>query len=158
MKTIDKEGLEWLVEMDVLQPNLETRTMTTAVEFLESVEVDKFAKDSIKHRYNSYGENTTSETQKLDTIYGFKQGFQKAIELLKTTRTMTEFKQYRRKSISEMRPYVEGEILDGKVSISQADKDNGSPKLGDMIARNPKNHSDQWLVAKQYFEDNLEEI
>jgi hypothetical protein len=83
MKTIDKEGLEWLVEMDVLQPNLETRTMTTAVEFLESVEVDKFAKDSIKHRYNSYGENTTSETQKLDTIYGFKQGFQKAIELLK---------------------------------------------------------------------------
>ena len=83
MKTIDKEGLEWLVEMDVLQPNLETRTMTTAVEFLESVEVDKFAKDSIKHRYNSYGENITSETQKLDTIYGFKQGFQKAIELLK---------------------------------------------------------------------------
>ena len=158
MKTIDREGLEWLVEMDVLQPNLETRTMTTAVEYLESVEVDKFAKDSIKHRYNSYGENITSETQKLDTIYGFKQGFQKAIELLKTTRTMTEFKQYRRKSISEMRPYVEGEILDGKVSISQADKDNGSPKLGDMIARNPKNHSDQWLVAKQYFEDNLEEI
>jgi|694.fasta_scaffold20099_11 hypothetical protein len=134
------------------------KIMKTVIEFLESVEVDKFAKDIIKHRYNSYGENITSATQKLDTIYGFKQGFQKAIELLKTTRTMTEFKQYRRKSISEMRPYVEGEILDGKVSISQADKDNGSPKLGDMIARNPKNHSDQWLVAKQYFEDNLEEI
>jgi hypothetical protein len=57
--------------------------MKTAVEFLESVEVDKFAKDCIKHRHNSYGENITSETQKLDTIYGFKQGFQKAIELLK---------------------------------------------------------------------------
>jgi len=55
----------------------------TVVEFLESVEVDKFARDCIKHRYNSYGENITSETQKLDTIYGFKQGFQKAIELLK---------------------------------------------------------------------------
>jgi hypothetical protein len=55
----------------------------TAVEYLESVEVDKFAKDSIKHRYNSYGENITSATQKLDTIYGFQQGFQKAIELLK---------------------------------------------------------------------------
>jgi hypothetical protein len=28
MKKIDKEGVEWLVEMDVLQPNLETtRTM-----------------------------------------------------------------------------------------------------------------------------------
>jgi uncharacterized protein YozE (UPF0346 family) len=25
-----------------------------------------------------------------------------------------------------------------------------------MIARNPKNHDDQWLVAKQYFEDNFE--
>ena len=74
------------------------------------------------------------------------------------TKTMTEFKQYGRISISEMRPYVKGEILDGKVSISQADKDNGSPKVGDMIARNPKNHEDQWLVAKQYFEDNLEEI
>jgi hypothetical protein len=57
--------------------------MKTAVEFLESVEVDKFAPVCIKNRYNSYGENITSETQKLDTIYGFKQGFQKAIELLK---------------------------------------------------------------------------
>ena len=27
-----------------------------------------------------------------------------------------------------------------------------------MIARNPKNHDDQWLVAKQYFEDNFEEV
>ena len=68
-----------------------------------------------------------------------------------------EFKEYRRKSISEMRPYVEGEDLSG-VSISDQDQKNGSPKVGDMIARNPKNHEDQWLVAKQYFEDNLEEI
>lgn len=71
---------------------------------------------------------------------------------------MSEFKQYRRKSISEMRPYVEGEILDSKVSISEADLKAGSPKVGDMIARNPKNHDDQWLVAKAYFEDNLEPI
>lgn len=70
---------------------------------------------------------------------------------------MKEFKQYRRKSISEMRPYEEGENVD-KISISEADKLNGSPKLGDMIARNPKNHNDQWLVAEQYFKDNLEEI
>jgi len=27
MKQIDKEGVEWLVEMDLLQPNLELRTM-----------------------------------------------------------------------------------------------------------------------------------
>lgn len=71
---------------------------------------------------------------------------------------MSEFKQYRRKSISEMRTYVEGETLDGKVSISEADLKDGSPKLGDMIARNPKNHDDQWLVAKAYFEENLEPI
>lgn len=70
---------------------------------------------------------------------------------------MEQFKQYRRKSISEMRPYLEGEILTD-VSISEVDKQNGSPKAGDMIARNPKNHADQWLVAKAYFEDNLEEI
>lgn len=62
---------------------------------------------------------------------------------------------YKRKGLSEMRPYVLGEELTG-VSISEADKQNGSPKEGDMIARNPKNHDDQWLVAKKYFEDNLE--
>lgn len=71
---------------------------------------------------------------------------------------MSEFKQYRRKSISEMRPYVEGEKLDAKVSISEADLKAGSPKIGDMIARNPKSHEDQWLVGKAYFEDNLELI
>ena len=34
----------------------------------------------------------------------------------------------------------------------------GSPKEGDMIARNPKNHADQWLVAAQYFADNFEPV
>ena len=71
---------------------------------------------------------------------------------------MSEFKNYRRKNVSEMRTYVEGEMLDTKVSISEADLKAGSPKVGDMIARNPKNHEDQWLVAKAYFEDNLELI
>jgi hypothetical protein len=66
-----------------------------------------------------------------------------------------EWKQYRRVGLSEMRPYVVGEQLDG-VSISDADLSNGSPKEGDMIARNPKDHSDLWLVAKKYFEENLE--
>ena len=54
-----------------------------------------------------------------------------------------------------MTPYVEGMNLDG-VSISSADLGNGSPKIGDMIARNPKNHDDKWLVAEKYFNDNLE--
>jgi hypothetical protein len=68
---------------------------------------------------------------------------------------MNEFKSYRKKLVSEMRPYKQGEIL-YKVSISKEDIENGSPKPGDMIARNPKNHNDQWLVSKEYFEDNFE--
>jgi hypothetical protein len=70
----------------------------------------------------------------------------------------SKFKKYRRTNISEMRPYVEGEILDTKVSISEADLKAGSPKVGDMIARNPKNHNDQWLVSKTYFEENFEAL
>jgi hypothetical protein len=66
-----------------------------------------------------------------------------------------EFKEYRRSQIAELRPYEPGESMDG-ISVSPPDKEAGSPKLGDMIARNPKNHADQWLVAAQYFKDNFE--
>lgn len=84
------------------------------------------------------------------------------------------FKQYRRTKIAELRPIVgkdvqsfgeSGSIIitDNKdnplvVSISEEDLKNGSPKVGDMIARNPKNHLDQWLVAEKYFKDNFEAI
>jgi hypothetical protein len=68
---------------------------------------------------------------------------------------VSAWKQYKRKGLSEMRPYVLGEDV-SLVSISEPDKKNGSPKHGDMVARNPKNHADQWLVARKYFEDNLE--
>ena len=67
------------------------------------------------------------------------------------------FRRYRRKQIAELRPYQLGESLDA-ISISDADRKAGSPKSGDMIARNPKNHDDQWLVAKQYFADNFEPV
>jgi hypothetical protein len=50
---------------------------------------------------------------------------------------------------------VPGENLVG-ISVSEADKLAGSPKRGDMIARNPKNYKDQWLVAGQYFADNFD--
>lgn len=83
---------------------------------------------------------------------------------------MEDFKQYKRTQIAEMRPVTDADIrafkqdqhphsmrdTEFKVSISDVDRQNGSPKIGDMIARNPKNHNDQWLVAKQYFEDNFE--
>lgn len=70
---------------------------------------------------------------------------------------MTRFKKYKRKGLSEMRPFETGEVLDiREVSISPEDLKNGSPRVGDMIARNPQNHADQWLVAEKYFNDNLE--
>ena len=68
-----------------------------------------------------------------------------------------KFTKYQRTAIAEMRPYTKGESLFG-VSISGPDVSAGSPKLGDMIARNPKNHDDQWLVAAQYFADNFTEM
>jgi hypothetical protein len=84
---------------------------------------------------------------------------------------MNNFKQYKRTQIAEMRPVTDRDIVnfntdlhphslrdtEFKVSISQVDLNNGSPKIGDMIARNPKNHNDQWLVAEQYFKDNFKE-
>lgn len=69
---------------------------------------------------------------------------------------MAEYKQYSRKGLSEMTPYVEGMDLT-EVSISKEDVNAGSPRIGDMIARNPMNHADKWLVSEQYFNDNLEE-
>ncbi len=66
---------------------------------------------------------------------------------------MSEFKQYRKSQIAEMRPFVKFEDM-ARISVSAADQDAGSPKEGDMIARNPKNHDDQWLVAADFFAEN----
>lgn len=81
------------------------------------------------------------------------------------------FKKYKRVQEAEIRPLTEDDFKQfsefgciytndngTKVSISDADLDNGSPKVGDMIARNPKMHCDQWLIAKDYFEDNFTEL
>lgn len=70
---------------------------------------------------------------------------------------MSDFKQYRRKQIAELREWQSGDDL-SEVSVSVEDLKNGSPLPGDMIARNPKNHNDQWLVSAQYFFDNFEEV
>ncbi|TAL29062.1 MAG: hypothetical protein EPN98_21715 [Phenylobacterium sp.] len=68
-----------------------------------------------------------------------------------------EFKRFRKKQFAELRPYVDGENMAG-VSVSAEDAKAGSPKVGDMIARNPKNLNDQWLVAAAYFADNFEPV
>lgn len=69
---------------------------------------------------------------------------------------MEKYKQFRRTQIAEMTPWVEGFDM-SRVSISVSDIESGSPKAGDMIARNPKSHDDKWLVANKYFQDNFEE-
>lgn len=74
---------------------------------------------------------------------------------------MSEFKHYKRKAIAELRPVTEAECngcIASSISVSAADADNGSPKPGDMIARNPENHDDQWLVAANYFAANFEPL
>jgi len=67
---------------------------------------------------------------------------------------MSKFKKYRRTNIAEMRLYIFGEDL---THISVSDVDDPKEDRG-MVARNPKNHKDQWYVAKKYFNDNFEEI
>jgi len=80
---------------------------------------------------------------------------------------MNEFKKFTRTQFSEMREINEIDLTafnlmgfigcspDTVISISDTDSQNGSPRIGDMVARNPKNHNDQWLVAEQYFKDNF---
>lgn len=73
---------------------------------------------------------------------------------------MSEYKQYKRRQVkfTEIRPYVDGEVLPSNVSISETDRLNGSPRVGDMIARNPLDNSDQWLISAAYFADNYEPV
>ncbi len=64
------------------------------------------------------------------------------------------WKKYRRSQIAEMADWEPDFDMTG-VSVSEPDKATGSPKAGDKIARNPKNHEDKWLVAAAYFADNF---
>jgi hypothetical protein len=87
---------------------------------------------------------------------------------------MSEFIKYQRKQIAELRKIEQSDLGQFEqfkmlvahktiqvwipVSISDADLKGGSPKIGDMVARNPKNHLDQWLVAEAYFLENFEVV
>lgn len=68
-----------------------------------------------------------------------------------------KYKRYRRTQRAEMRPWVYGEDMTG-VSVSEADRAAGSPKQGDMIARDPADHKDRWLVSESYFKANFDEV
>ena len=68
-----------------------------------------------------------------------------------------EFKQYKRKGLSEMIPLKDftGEI--SEISVSTQDDLLSHEEFNQgYVARNPKNHLDMWYVAKKYFDDNLE--
>jgi len=64
---------------------------------------------------------------------------------------------YRKKLLQEMEEWTPTMDMSG-VSVSEADANKGSPMQGDMIAKNPNNNKDRWLVAKQFFDDNYEAI
>ena len=58
-------------------------------------------------------------------------------------------KNYRKKNVQPMRPYVLGEDMTG-ISVSPQD----TLEIGGMIAINPENEEDRWYVAKKFFEEN----
>jgi len=65
-------------------------------------------------------------------------------------------KNYIKKQVQPMMPWDPS--LDMKfISISDADKESGSPKQGDMVAVNPNDNKDRWLVAEKFFIDNYKE-
>jgi hypothetical protein len=64
-------------------------------------------------------------------------------------RDKPQFRNYRKKNVQPMRPYVPGEDMSG-ISVNAED----TPEPGGMIAVNPSNPKDQWYVAKKFFEDN----
>ena len=64
---------------------------------------------------------------------------------------------FRRTQIAELARWHPGFDMEG-VSVSEEDRIAGSPKQGDMIARNPVNHKDRWLVAAAYFAANFEPL
>ncbi len=60
---------------------------------------------------------------------------------------------YRKKGLQPMRPYILGEDMTD-VSVSPEDM----PEEGGMIAMNEKNNADKWYVAKNFFNENYEEV
>jgi hypothetical protein len=62
---------------------------------------------------------------------------------------MENYKNYIKKAVQLMRPYIPGEDLTG-ISVSPED----TPEAGGMIAINPKNPNDKWYVAKDFFQEN----
>ena len=61
-------------------------------------------------------------------------------------------KNYRKKLVQPMRPYIVGEDMSG-ISVNKED----TPEEGGMIAVNPNNSEDKWYIGKEFFSANYEE-
>ena len=59
---------------------------------------------------------------------------------------------YTKKKLQELIPWTP-DLPMGLVSVSVFDKNNGSPKKGDLIAINPEDATDMWLVAESFARD-----
>jgi hypothetical protein len=89
MKSIDKEGVEWLVEMDILQPNIETtRTITemrmkSAVEFLASVlsQSGQITKDDFDSLVKQALEMEQAQKER-SRVIGYSQGYEHAMNMV----------------------------------------------------------------------------
>lgn len=69
---------------------------------------------------------------------------------------MIGWKLYRKTLLTEARPYVKGESIDGFM-VSDVDLLKGSPRAGDMIARYPDRPDEQWLIPEDLFAELYEE-
>jgi hypothetical protein len=78
-----------------------------------------------------------------------------------TQEDINEFRENTSTIIAQTNPEVREVKMDGShlcaVMISAPDRKKGSPKIGDMIARNADNHRDQWLISEEYFKTNFEQ-
>lgn len=61
---------------------------------------------------------------------------------------MTEWRYYKKHSLTKMRPYEPSKDDLTGVSVLKG----YSPKKGDMIAQNDTDPEDLWLVSKEYFD------
>jgi hypothetical protein len=64
---------------------------------------------------------------------------------------VSKFKNYIKKTLQPLRPYIEGEDLKSQgISV----RDGDTPEAGGMVAKNPKDPEDMWYMTKKFFEDN----
>lgn len=108
-----------------------------------------------KHNYYSCNQDEPYADKVLQTILeGEDQKANSGGGVSYSENAGSPFTKYKRTNIAEMRYYIKGEDLS---NVSVSDEDDPDNDMG-MIARNPKNHKDQWYVARKYFEENFEAI